>query len=48
MIVYLPEQNNISYDLKPDTRIESIAYEEPSKYTNSESSAETWKGFGIY
>ena len=48
MIIDLPEQNSISYNLQPNTLIDRIAYLEQSEYEYDKSSIQMWKGFGKY
>ena len=48
MIISLPEQNSVTYNLQPETSVKSIGYFEQSEYNFSKSSAQIWKGFGEY
>jgi len=48
MIIHLPEQNSISYNLQPNTSIERIVYLEQSEYESNKDSIQKWKGFGKY
>jgi hypothetical protein len=48
MIIHLPDQNSISYDLQSDIIIERIVYLERSDYEFNKRSAQQWKGFGKY